>query len=370
MYDACFGRIVRWDVDLLSGYDHEILPTRWPPLGNRQPRWHMLTAGIKKAVAERSWDGVLVFGYNYLNSWRVARQCRRRQIPLMHIGDTSLVLALERPAWKLWSKQLILRRFFHQVQICLAPGNSSHDYLRYYGVPETRIRFCPLPVDLRRFRQSLAEFTPADRNALRRRLGLSADDFVLTSIGKLMRRKRPHDLIAAIKHIGDPRIKALYIGSGEMEEELRREGGDCARLAGFINQSEVPRYAALGDVAVMPSSFDQHPLAVTESLGIGVPVLLSDRCGCYGPDDVVRDGEDGFVYPCGDVKALAARIVQLRDDPALRQRLGERGREIAETQTPQAAKAALVRCLEEISSQRKERTPFTECSQSPIASPT
>jgi glycosyltransferase involved in cell wall biosynthesis len=106
----------------------------------------------------------------------------------------------------------------------------------------------------------------------------------------------------------------------------------------------------------MPSSLDQHPLAVTESLGIGVPVLLSDRCGCHGPDDVLRDGENGFVYRCGDVDALAARVVQLRDDRVLRHKLGERARQIADTQTPQAARAAVVRCLEELSRRREGPT--------------
>jgi glycosyltransferase involved in cell wall biosynthesis len=353
MYDPLFGRMVQWDVDLLSGYEHEFLPRRWPRWGGTLPRWHMRNGGIRRAVAERPWDAVLIFGYTYLNNWRVARWCRRYRVPLLHQGDTSQIHALDRSSLKLVLKRRILTRFFRRVDGFLTPGNSSRDYLRYYDVPASKTWFCPMPVDLERFRSRLAGESPADRDALRRRLDLAADDFVVTFSGKMQPGKRPKDLAAAVRAIGDPRVKALYIGSGAMEEEVRRVGGEQVCMAGFVNQADMPRYVALGDVSVMPSAIDQHPLAVTESLGLGIPVLLSDRCGCYGPDDVLRDGENGFVYPCGDVEALAALIVQLRDDAALRRRLGERGREIAQTQTPQAAREVLVRCVETLSRHRR-----------------
>jgi glycosyltransferase involved in cell wall biosynthesis len=365
VYDPQFGRVVRWDVDLLSGYEHEFLPRRWPFFGGKLPRWYMLNSGIKRAVAERSWDAVLVFGYNYLNNWLVARHCRRRRVPLLHIADASLIHArLDRAAWKLRLKRWVVTRFFRRVGAFLTPGNSSRDYLRYYGVPDEKIWFCPLPVDVARFRQCLESFGSAERGSLRRQLELADDDFVVTFNGKLQAGKRPQDLAAAVGQINDPRLKALFIGSGPLEEDVRRLGGAHVRMAGFVNQADIPKYIALGDVAVMPSSLDQHPLAVTESLGIGVPVLLSDRCGCHGPDDVLRHGENGFVYRCADVDALAGRIIQLRDDAVLRRRLGERGREIADLQTPQAARAAMLRCLDEMTNAKSRgcRSPVNDAS--------
>lgn len=53
-------------------------------------------------------------------------------------------------------------------------------------------------------------------------------------------------------------------------------------------------------------------------MACGVPAVVSDR----GPDQVVRDGIDGFVVPAGDYNALADRLSYLRDHPEVRQSMG------------------------------------------------
>jgi rhamnosyl/mannosyltransferase len=53
---------------------------------------------------------------------------------------------------------------------------------------------------------------------------------------------------------------------------------------------------------------------------------LALRDAARNDDDVVADGEPGFVVPIGDVEALADRLRRLRDDPALRAQLGSVGR--------------------------------------------
>jgi glycosyltransferase involved in cell wall biosynthesis len=187
---------------------------------------------------------------------------------------------------------------------------------------------------------------------------LEPDDYVVTFSGKLVDRKRPQDVAEAVRLIGDRRVKALFVGTGPLEAEVRRLGAEFVRVTGFVNQEEIPSVLALGDLAVMPSSYDAHPLAVTESLALGVPVLVSDRIGCYGPDDALRHGENGYVYPCGDVKALAGLIARLRDDPGLRHRLSLRATELVQEQTPRAAAEALLLCLDGLlgSTRRRART--------------
>ena len=55
------------------------------------------------------------------------------------------------------------------------------------------------------------------------------------------------------------------------------------------------------DVYVHCSDNEPHSLAITEAIYCGLPVVLSDRCGSYGPTDDVQPGINGFVYRCGDV---------------------------------------------------------------------
>jgi glycosyltransferase involved in cell wall biosynthesis len=228
------------------------------------------------------------------------------------------------------------------------------EYLRLYGVSSERMRLCPLPVDVARFRSALSDLDEGKRVELRKRFQLAPDDFVVTFSGKLSERKRPQDLADAVRLLGDPRVKALFVGCGSLEEELRNRGGDFVRMTGFVNQQEIPRILALGDLAVMPSAYDPHPLAVTESLALGVPVLVSDLLGCYGPDDALRVGENGLVYRCGDIPALAGLIRRVKEDSSLLASMKKRAVDLIGTQTPQTAARAVRECLELL----KDRSPI------------
>ena len=123
-------------------------------------------------------------------------------------------------------------------------------------------------------------------------------------------------------------MKALYIGAGPLERQLRAQAGP-ARYTGFVNRTLLPGVPSLCDVVAVPSRRDAHPLAVTEAQCLGIPVILSNQCGCYGPNDVFRDHESGFLYPCRDIRRLAEAISHLADDPKLRSRFGVRAAELA-----------------------------------------
>ncbi len=347
-YDAGFGKVLAYDVDLLAGYDHSFLNRPWPFHKTTAVKGYIPNLGIRTAMREDHWDAVLVFGYAYLNNWIVMREARRLGIPILYFSDSNGRAESSKPKWKLALKRLLLRSFFRRISIFLCPGNSNMEYLRLYGVAPERMRLCPLPVDVSRFRAALDGLDDVKRAELRKRFQLAPDDFVITFSGKLYEGKRPQDLADAVRLLGDPRVKALFVGCGPAQEELRHRGGDSIRMAGFVNQQEIPSVLALGDLAVMPSANDAHPLAVTESLALGVPVLVSDLIGCHGPDDSLRDGENGFVYRCGDIHALAGLIRRLKEDPSLLASMKQRAVQLVETQTPQAAARAVLQCMESL----------------------
>ena len=78
------------------------------------------------------------------------------------------------------------------------------------------------------------------------------------------------------------------------------------------------------DLYVTASAKEGLPLALLEAMGAGLAVVATD---VPGHRDVVRDGETGLLVPAGDVKALAAAIATLIDDPDRRRRMGQAGRE-------------------------------------------
>jgi glycosyltransferase involved in cell wall biosynthesis len=101
-------------------------------------------------------------------------------------------------------------------------------------------------------------------------------------------------------------------------------------MLGFRNQSELPHLYAMSDIFVLPSWVDNMPLATNEAMASGLPVIVSNRTGVWGPGGLVREGETGFVYPAGDTEALSDAVRRLVADPALRQALGVRAAEVVQ----------------------------------------
>lgn len=80
-------------------------------------------------------------------------------------------------------------------------------------------------------------------------------------------------------------------------------------------------------VYVLPSYREGTPRTVLEAMAMGRAVITTDAPGCR---ETVTDGENGFLVPVGDAVALADAMQRLVDEPALAERMGERGRRVAE----------------------------------------
>ncbi|RLV08358.1 alpha-(1-2)-phosphatidylinositol mannosyltransferase [Streptomyces griseocarneus] len=172
--------------------------------------------------------------------------------------------------------------------------------------------------------------------AVRARLGL-ADRPVVVCVSRLVPRKGQDTLILAMPRIlaAVPDAVLLVVGGGPYEQDLRRladETGVAAsvRFTGAVPWEELPAHYGAGDVFAMPCRTRRGGLDV-EGLGIvyleasatGLPVVAGDSGGA---PDAVLDGETGFVVAGGSPAQSADRIVTLLRDPALRRRMGERGR--------------------------------------------
>jgi len=339
-FDPGFGIEVKWDVDLLEGYESEFLPRQWPTRDPFNSRWNALNRGITGALSE-GWDVAYVTGYAHLNNWHIASACRRKGVKLLYHSDSNFITERQKPLWQRILKKSLIRRFFSKVSVFLAVGDHNRDYLLYYGAASNRIRFCAIPVDERRFRQC-ATLSEEEKCLLRREAGIPESRHVVGYCGKMIGIKRPQDIIAALGLLDGDKYCALFIGGGPMEREMRKMAGASSHFTGFVNQQQIPQLIAICDVMVVSSERDAHPLTVTESQCLGIPVILSDRCGCYGPNDVFRDGESGILYPCGDVEKLAGAISCLANDNDLRARIGMRASELAETHSAQSSASRFI----------------------------
>jgi len=126
-----------------------------------------------------------------------------------------------------------------------------------------------------------------------------------------------------------PDCRWLLVGDGVMrgpvEEDLDRRGlRDLFLMPGAVRHEEVPGYVSLMDVCVMPRS-NPHgsPMKVFEYMAMGKPAV-APRLGPL--EEVIRDGENGFLFEPDDLDDLEEKIDLLLADEGLRRRLGAQAR--------------------------------------------
>jgi len=346
--DPGFGRQIEWDIPLLEGYAYEFLPIARPPktLTYRD----VDNPDVGRRLEAFQPQVVWIHGYGHRTSWRVWRWARGRAKTLF-FGDSEL-LHQRRLASRL-IKRIVLPRFYRRIDAFITIGDNNEAYYRHYDVPDRKMFRGAFPVDIRRFRSVVESLTPEMREETRLAFGLSPDAFVVLFVGKFIPIKRPLDLIDAVAQLKAQgiRVQALFIGAGELENAMRTRikalgAEDAIRIAGFVNQAEMPRMLAVGDALAMCSDKDPHPLAVTEAMACGLPIVASDRIGCVGRTDAARPGENAQVYAVGDVAALADTLRYLACDSALRRRMSAASVELCWTQDTQVTVGAVLRAIE------------------------
>jgi glycosyltransferase involved in cell wall biosynthesis len=123
----------------------------------------------------------------------------------------------------------------------------------------------------------------------------------------------------------------------------RAAGHPGVRFAPFQNQSLMPRTLAAADVVALPSASETWGLVVNEAQCLGRPVLVSDKVGCA--EDLVEPGANGWVFPAGDVGALAGALRQAMAPGVDLRGMGERGREVVGRYHYRQTVGGLTSCL-------------------------
>ncbi len=171
------------------------------------------------------------------------------------------------------------------------------------------------------------------RNDLRLRdqFGIAPDDIVVGKIARLVKLKGHEDLFAIAPALVQqcPQLKFLLVGDGEWRErfgqQARRGGLEKHFIfAGLVPPEAVARLLGIIDVVVHLSSREGLARALPQALAAARPVVAYD---CDGASEVCLENETGYLVPPGDLAALQDRVRQLVRDPALRARMGQRGRE-------------------------------------------
>lgn len=175
------------------------------------------------------------------------------------------------------------------------------------GVPVEKLRKIPYGVELGRFRK-MGE-PPSER-------------FEVLFVGQVSFRKGVPYLLEAFKQLKHPRKRLRVVGA--MQEEMRiflkDKSVEQVDFLGSVPQADLIPIMSASHVLVLPSIEDGLGLVLGQAMACGCPIICSTNTG---GEELLSDGQEGYVVPIRDAEAIAARLEQLCQDHALRQRMSE-----------------------------------------------
>lgn len=327
--DAGFGADVKWDVPLLQGYDLEVM-------GNVSPRpdpshiFGLINPGIVRKIWSGQFDALMLQSWSNATTWLALLAAWVKGLPIILKPEANIYS--HKRGWKRVLKRFLLINLFRKMAMVLAPGRYGVDFFQHYRVPDERIKVAPYAVDNDFFAGKAKELRP-QRDRLRLALAVSGGTPLIIFVGKIYPGKRPADLLQAFAKVRQKASAALiFVGDGEsrasLEQVVASEHIPDVHFMGFRNQSELPEFLTAADIFVLPSALETWGLVVNEAMCFSLPVICTDRVGAGG--DLVHHGENGFVYPVGDVEKLAEHLLTLVQDAPLRRRMGDLSQQMIE----------------------------------------
>jgi glycosyltransferase involved in cell wall biosynthesis len=289
----------------------ELRAALWPRLNALQP------------------DLLAIQGWSYPYALAPLLWALQRGTPTITLSESQQI-DFARSRWR----EMLKRRIVHLFQAGLVGGTPHADYLLKLGMPKTQIFLGYDVVDNDHFHSGAEAARASPRpTGLPTRYFLASCRFIpKKNLGVLISAYAAYKAAAPADH-----WSLVILGDGVQRpslEQLCKELNvvDTVLMPGFKSYSELPVYYAWAGAFILPSSIEQWGLVVNEAMAAGLPVLVSDRCGCA--TDLVRNGENGFTFSPNDTLQLTELMTQIAHN-CDRQRMSERSREIIADWSPQ-----------------------------------
>jgi 1,2-diacylglycerol 3-alpha-glucosyltransferase len=310
----------------------------------RSPKRALLREKMSKALHEADPAVAIIPGWATPASLIALEWCLKNQRPAVVMSESN---AFDEKRYAL--AESIKRIVVSLFSAGLAGGQLQMEYLIALGLPRNRIFTGYDVVDNEYFRQN-GEEVRSQASEVRRKYGLPRNYFLASArfvpkknLPTLIRAYARYRQIAGNKDDGQPTTDdgpwdLVLLGDGPLRADLCRLISDLGlhgnvHLPGFVQYRELPAYYALADVFVHASITEQWGLVVNEAMATGLPVIVSNRCGCV--PDLVAECKNGFTFDPASVKSLSKLMLDMWRLPnGRREEMQQESRRIVARYTP------------------------------------
>ncbi|HEY0264967.1 MAG TPA: glycosyltransferase family 4 protein [Granulicella sp.] len=311
---------------LLHTTDYLLNRTRFYPasLSTKMGRWNALAFDRWTCAQIEPCDAfIAISGAGLLTGQKVQKDggifiCDRGST---HQRFQERVVQEELRRWKLPARQYpphIVEReeaIYAQADAITVPSTIVRQSFITQGVAPEKVHALPYGVRLDRFTRTVDP---------------PKESFEVLFAGQVSLRKGVPYLLEAFSRLRHPRKRLTVVGS--MQDDLRSIlhtlPQEHVTFTGAIPQTELARRMSASHVLMLPSIEEGLALVQGQAMATGCPVIATRATGA---EDLFTDQVEGFIVEDRDVDALAERLQQMADDPALQQRMSEAALERVKT---------------------------------------
>lgn len=314
---------------------------------------------VSRLLDRLSPRAVVIPGWSETFALAALQWSLRRGIPAVVMSDSLPWDSGKRPVWR----EAIKRRLVRGYSSALVAGTPHWEYMRQLGMPGNRVILGYDVVDNEYFEAGTKTLGVMDETFVGA-AGVPKQNFLVSA--RFIPEKNLHSLIrsyecyrdtyeqAGSKDAGCAPWDLVIIGDGPLRDSLHqaRAASGCENtihLAGFRQYDELPLYYRAASCLILPSISETWGLVVNEAMASGLPVIVSNRCGCA--QDLVQEGVNGFTFDPFNVEALAQLMLRMSGmEAGEREKMGGESRRIIADWGPErfagGLKAAVDKALE------------------------
>lgn len=319
-YDPGFGKVIKWDIPLLEGYDYQFLDNR-----STSPGSHHFNGIINPDILAQidAWqpDALLVYGWSLRSHLKVLVHYKNK-VPVFFRGDSTLLD--DKPGLKAFARRLVLRWVYRHIDKAFYVGSNNKAYFKALGLKEDQLIYAPHAIANDFFQDKGGAYEAAAAK-WRQELGIPGEALVFLFVGKLELKKAPLLLVEAFKSATfSIAAHLIIVGDGLLESALKNAGNrKDIHFISFQNQKRMPVVYRLADTVVLPSGGpgETWGLVINEAMACGKPVIASTKCG--GAADLIKEGVNGYVFEAGNQAELKETLQKIARDKARSREMGK-----------------------------------------------